>query len=456
MNTECHKQFTLNYSNTKEIRGCFDGGKLSTDAGLTLLREHEAKRRSYERASEELNDSREPGKVRHAQPEVLRQRGYGIIAGYEDGADHNELAEDPVFQMLREDVKDIESGRGASQSTISRMENDITPRSVVRLNRWLLEDFIERNESEPPEEITLEIDATDDPVHGSQQLEMYNGLYGQHMYFPLLVFDAESGDCLCARLRRGNAHAKDRALPALKRIIQRIREAFPGVEMELKLRADAGFMDPKLYRMLEEKNVSWAINLSKNNRLKERTKALLARVKDEYQATSEEEGAPPETLTRFLSFSYQAGSWKRSRRVCAKVQYGPKGVNRRFVVTSLTDEPPGDVFAFYEARGQSENYIKELKNGLFADRLSCSSFVANAFRLLEHAMAYNVLNDFRNTVLVNTELKSADIHTLRRTLFKVAARVKTTVRRIWLHLSESWPFRRGFMQTTRALAQAPG
>ena len=446
MSTVCAQQFTLNFSDHKEIRGQFDGGRLVTDTGLTLLREHEETRHYFERASKSLNDSRQPGKIQHLQPDVLRQRCFGIIAGYEDAEDHDELRKDPVFQMLDKNFEDIEEDTGASQSTVSRMENDITARSVVQLNEWLLEDFIRRNEDEPPEQITLEIDPTDDPVHGNQQLEMYNGFYDQHMYFPLLVFDAESGDCLCARLRRGNAHAKDRARPHLKRIIRGLKEAFPDVDVQVKLRADAGFMDPKLYQMGEGLGVDWAINLTKNAVLKDQTEDLMEDVKQEYEQCEDDE-----TITRYTGLWYRANSWDKQRRVCAKIQYGPKGANRRFVVTTIHDELPGDVFGFYEARGQCENYIKELKNGLYADRLSCSGFVANAFRLLEHVMAYNVLNDFRRSVLCGTQLENADIHTLRRKLFKVAARIRVTTRKIWCHLSESWPFRNEFMETAQAL-----
>jgi hypothetical protein len=451
MNTDCDEQFTLIFPHKKDVRGQFDGGHLATDTGLTLLREHEANRRTFERASRNLNDSRQPGKVQHLQPDVLRQRSYGIIAGYEDAEDHDELREDPIFQMLNEEFEDIEEDTGASQSTISRMENDITARSVVQLNEWLLEDFIRRNESAPPDSLTLEIDPTDDPVHGNQQLEMYNGFYDQHMYFPLLVFDAESGDCLCARLRRGNAHAKEKAQPHLKRIIRTLQGAFSGVEIEVKLRADAGFMDPKLYQMLEGLGVDWAINLTKNAVLAKRTEDLMEDVKQKY-----EESEDDETITRYTGLWYRAESWNKKRRVCAKVQYGPQGANRRFVVTTIHDELPGQVFGFYEARGQCENYIKELKNGLYADRLSCSGFVANAFRLLEHVLAYNVLNNFRRTVLCGTELEDADIHTLRRKLFKVAARIKVTTRKIWCHLSESWPFRSEFMETAQALGAVGG
>jgi len=448
MNTDCNEQFTLNFPNSKEVRGQFNGGRLVTDAGLSLLREYEGDRMVFEQLSERINDSRQSGKVQHLQADVLRQRCYGIIAGYEDATDHDELANDPVFQMLNEEFDDIKKDTGASQSTISRMENDITARSVVQLNEWLLEDFIERNRPDPPDEIILEIDPTDDPVHGNQQWEMFNGFYDQHMYFPLLVFDANSGDCLCARLRRGNAHAKDRAEGHLKRIIQRLRGAFG--QITIKLRADAGFMDPGLYRMMEDETVQWAINLTINAVLKEKTEDQLIQLKEEYE---NQEG--DEKITDYREFMYQANSWKQPRRVCAKIQYGPEGANRRFVTTTHPANEPREVFGFYEARGQCENYIKELKNGLFCDRLSCTRFVANAFRLLEHVIAYNLLNNFRSTVLDGTELENADIHTLRRKLFKVAARVRVTCRKIWMHLSESWPFREGFMETVQALAGAP-
>lgn len=434
MKTNCSEQFSLDFHSSKEVRGQFDGGRLTTDAGLFPLRQHESDRNFYERISQRLNDSRHQSYVEHLQPDVLRQRGLGIVAGYEDAIDCDQLRSDPAFIVMN-DHSDLQQDKGPSQSTASRMENDISAGSVVKLNRWLLTDWLDRKQ-QAPEQITLEIDATDDPTHGAQQLSMYNGFYDQHMYFPLMIFDGESGDCIGARLRKGNAHAKDRALPHLNRIIDRIAEWFTENTPLIRLRADAGFMDPKLYRMLERKQVQYAINLTKNDVLKRETEDLLEEVKDEYEQTQEDA-----KMTRYTEFTYQAGSWNQSRRVCAKVEYGPEGANRRFVVTNITGGSPEEVFNFYEERGRSENYIKEIKNGFSGDRLSCTDFVANAFRLLEHVLAYNLVNEFRNSCLAETELAQADIHTLRTKLFKVAARIKTTVRKIWVHLSESWPFR---------------
>lgn len=450
MNTDCPSQFSLDFHSDKEIRGQFDGGKLTTDAGIFPLRQHEEDRDYYTRVSQILNDNRQQSKVQHSYEEILRQRGLGIVAGYEDANDSTQIASDPAFVVCN-NGSDLDTDQGSSQPTISRFENDVCPRSVVKLNRWLIEDWIDRNQDNPPDEIVLEIDATDDPTHGNQQRTLFHGFFGQYMYHPLLMFDGESGDCICARLRDGAASAKKRALPHLKRIIARIEKEWPHKDIEVKLRADAGFMDPALYRMLEKQSVCWTINLARNNVLEQQTEELLEQIKQEY-----EDQQKKQKITRYTEFSYQAGSWERPRRVCGKVQYGPKGVNRRFVVTNMEEPSPEEIFEFYQQRGQSENFIKEIKDGFSGDRLSCSSFVANAFRLLEHVLAYNLVNDFRNEHLEETELARADIHTLRVKLFKVAARIKTTVRNIWVQLSESWPFRSNYLTATEAVTAGVG
>ncbi len=434
MKTDCSEQFSLDFHSDKEVRAQFDGGRLTTDAGLMTLRQHESDQNYYRRLSRILNDPRQQSKVQHLQPDILRQRGLAIVAGYEDAGDHDQLRSDPAFIVMNNE-SDLQEEKGPSQSTVSRMENDVTARSVVKLNRWLLTDWI-RRQQEPPEQITLEIDATDDPTHGNQQLSMYDGFYGQYMYFPLLIFDGESGDCLGARLRKGSACAKSRAVPQLKRIITRIQEEYPQADPTIRLRADAGFMDPALYRMLEHRDIQYAINLTKNEVLKRETEDEFKQVQDTYEDTDTEQ-----KVTRYTEFTYQAGSWESPRRVCAKLEYSPQGANRRFVVTNISGGTAEEIFDFYEERGRCENYIKELKNGFSGDRLSCTDFVANAFRFLEHVLAYNLVNHFRNNHLSETPLRSADIHTLRTKLFKVAARIKTTVRNVWVRLSESWPFR---------------
>jgi len=450
MKTDCSSQFSLDFHSDKDIKGQFDGGKLTTDAGLFPLRQHEEDRDYYTRISEILNDTRQQSKGTHSYEEILRQRGLGIVAGYEDANDSRELSSDPAM-IVCNNGSDLDEDEGSSQPTVSRFENNVSARSVVKLNRWLLEDWIKRNQKDPPDEVVLEVDATDDPTHGKQQRTLFHGYFEQYMYHPLMMFDGESGDCICARLGDGAASDKKRAIPHIKRIITRIREAFPEKKIQIKLRADAGFMDPDLYRMLEEEMVRWTINLARNDVLEGKVEEVFEQIKQEYEDLEEKR-----KITRYTEFLYRAGSWKCKRRVCAKVQYGPKGGNRRFVVTHFYEPSPEEVFSFYEERGQSENFIKEIKDGFSGDRLSCTRFVANAFRLLEHVLAYNLVNDFRNERLNETELARADIHTLRVKLFKVAARIKTTVRNVWIHLSESWPFRSSYLRAVEAVTAGAG
>lgn len=450
MFSECSDQATLGFHPDRDVRLRFDGGRMTTDAGLLPLRNFADQRSYYNRISSVINDPRREEKIEHEQEEILRQRGMGMVAGYEDANDCDSLAFDPAFVVIN-DGTDLTEDRGASQPTTSRMENAVSARSVARLNRWLLADWIEKKRQDPPENIVLEIDSTGDPAHGNQQLALYNGHYEKKIYLPLLIFDGNTGHCLCARLRRGNSSDKARAVPHLTRIVDRIREAFPEKRIQVSLRADAGFEGPDLYRALEEEMVMFAIKIRTNNVLREKTDPLLQQVKEEYR---QQEGE--KEVVRHTEFDHRAGSWDCKRRVCAKIEYGPDGAHRNFIVTHFYRKSPERVFSFYQKRGESENFIKEIKNGFSGDRLSCSSFLANAFRLLEYVLAYNLVNDFRNRRLARTELARADIHTLRVKLFKVAARIRTTVRNIWIELSEAWPFREHLLAACRTVVPRAG
>ncbi len=293
----------------------------------------------------------------------------------------------------------------------------------------------------------IDIDATDDPTHGQQAFSFYHGFYRQHMFHPLLCFDGESGDLLAAMLRPGKAHAANGVVKMLKRIVKQIRKRWPKVE--IVIRADAGFCVRRLYRFCEYRALGYVIGLVTNETLKSLHAPLLVEAEARYAQT--------QTKARLLGeVGYRAGPWKHFRRVIMKAEVMAKGGNRRFVVTNLAGEPEA-LYDFYVGRGDAENRIKDLKNALLADRLSCSSFAANAFRLLLHSAAYVLMHALRGH-LQGTELASAQFDTIRLRLLKVGARVRQSVRRVLVQAASAYPDQHlwTLLHTRLAPAPAPG
>jgi hypothetical protein len=295
----------------------------------------------------------------------------------------------------------------------------------------------------PRKVIVLDMDATDDPTHGKQQLSFFHGYYEEHMYHPLFVFDGHTGFPLTAVLGPGNTHASHRALAVLKRLVKKLKKAYPGAL--ILLRADAGFAVPALYRYLARQEIRYVIGFITNNRVVEKAAPLLKKAQAAYQA-------PGEKQRLFTAFSYQAESWTRPRRIIAKVEYTRLGANQRFVITNLSRNPQFVYDDIYVMRGDVENRIKELKLELKADRLSCHRFLANQFRLLLHTAAYCLFWLLRRH-LQGTELATAQVNTLRLKLLKIGARIRETSRRIWVHLASGYPYRdllAGVLQNLRA------
>ncbi len=294
------------------------------------------------------------------------------------------------------------------------------------------------------DELILDVDSTDDRCHGQQQLSFFHGRYGHYVYEPLLIFEGGCGALLSAKLRRGKARSIDGLLPELRRIVPRLREHSPHVS--LALRADAGFAAPRLYDWLEDQGLSYTIGFGSNARLKRLAEPLVARARTRFERTGED-------VRMFSSLRYRARRWRRSRRVLIKVEVSSLGLNVRFAVTNRTGGAQ-DLFDWYNDRGVAERYIDELKNGFAFDRLSCSRYRANALRVQLHAIAYALVQLFRQQ-LNGTALATATVTTLRLKLFKVAGRVERTARRLWFHLSSSWPHRDLFVAAHAAIRGAP-
>jgi hypothetical protein len=417
---------------------------MTSDGGSLLLREIDQATKLATSMSQALCDPRDPAKVRHAQEELLRQRLFAIALGYEDCNDHGTLRFDPGLKTAIGRLP--ETGEAlASQPTLSRLENRVSNAELRRLSDALMQAYLAAHPGER-KLIVLDIDATDDPTHGQQQLSFFHGYYDQHMFHPVLIFDAVSGFPLAAVLRAGNTHASKGAVAILKRIIRLLKRAYPGAT--ILLRADAGFAVPAIYRLLEKEKVKYTIGLITNERLRERVASLAQQAEQDFAQSGVKQRL-------FTSFRHQAGSWQRSRRVVAKVERLPKGLNSRFVVTNILFESAAQIYdGIYTGRGDAENRIKELKLHLKADRLSCTSFKANQFRLLLHTFAFVLLWHLRQS-LAGTELATATFETLRLKLLKIGARITQSVRRILFTMPRAYPYQTLFSKALRAIELMP-
>jgi len=435
--TCCIPQLSFSFYRHQPIRADFSGGQITSDAGLLPLRAFDQHHHVTHDLAQLLSDPREDDRVRHDSLTLLRQRIYQIIAGYEDANDADRLRHDPMLQI----VADQKLGEAlGSQPTLSRWENAPSPRDLVRLNDALLEIFLRvcGDQVRGRGEILLDIDSTDDPTHGQQQLSFFNGAYGQHMYHPMLVFERHTGCLLAARLRPGNASSHARIVPMLLRLVPRLQAAFPNIK--IKLRGDAGFALPLLYQFCEFFDIQYALGIPANQVFQRRAQSRQKQLKRRYRRTQ----LPQRS---FSSFRHRARSWSHQRRICYKAEHTAAGTNLRFLITNCTG-PAATVFAFYNDRGECENRIEEFKNGFRADRLSCHRFLANAFRLLLHGFAYNLVNLFR--LQLPQPWRSAQIETLRARLFKLGARVRQTARCIRIHLATGWPFQSLFRDAALA------
>jgi hypothetical protein len=420
-------QLSFSFYRHRAIRADFSGGQITSDAGLLPLRAFDQRHGLTRDLSKWLRDPREDERVRHSILSLFRQRLYQIIAGYEDANDADRLRHDPAFQILADQPLGAPLG---SQPTVSRWENSPSPRELLKLQDALLDWFVKicGEQVRKRGEILLDVDSTDDPTYGQQQLSFFNGGYDQHMYHPLLIFERHTGCLLAARLRRGTAASHARIIPLLLRIVPRLQREFP--KARIKLRADAGFALPLLYEFCEFFGIQYVIGIAANPRLQERAQHLQRCLARRYRRT----GQPQRS---FSSFLYRAHSWSHQRRICYKAEHNGEGTNLRLLVTNLKGRSRS-VFAFYNDRGECENRIEEFKNGFAADRLSCHRFRANVFRLLLHSFAYNLVNLFR--LQLPSSLRSAQIETLRVQLFKIGARIRETARCIRIHLASGWPF----------------
>ena len=409
------------------LEAAFDGGRLTSDGGLSWLAKMDSEMGLSEMISECVPEWR-TRRGRHTMLALVKQRLYQIACGYEDQNDSDSLREDPLLKVVCGSLP--ESGADlASQPTICRLENAATRRSCYRIAEVLFEIYLqERGKDGAPKKVLLDFDSTDDPTHGDQEGSYYHGYYKQHMYHPLLVFDGESGHLITALLRAGNTHSSNSSVAILKRIVCALRERWP--EVAIELRADGGFAVPALYDYCEYEGISYTIALITNERLKEMAGDLLEAASKEHERTAHKARLFGEDL-------YGAASWEKKRRVIYKAEAMEQGTNRRFVV-STRHEAPKELYEFYAKRGESENWIKDFKLHMRADRLSCHRFIANQFRLLLHAAAYWLMDALRRK-LIEGGSRRMQLDTLRLSLIKIGGRVRELFTKIRLHLATGHP-----------------
>jgi len=421
----------------KQVVACFDQDHASSEGGAILLKAVDRKLGLIERLGRCLPDRRQASKVEHSIEELLAQRIYGLACGYPDGNDAARMAHDPVAKLLV-GRDPIEGEALASQPTLSRFENAVGPRQLLRMAETLADVVIghhRRRLRGKAQRITIDLDPTDDPTHGGQQLALFNGFYDCWCYLPVvgfLSFDDEVEQHLFAAvLRPGNAPAKLGAVAILRRLLPRLRKAFPKARFLVRL--DGGFACPEVLDFLDgERHLDYVVAIAKNSVLQRRSKVLMGQVRKLSKATDQ-------TVRLFGDCRYRAGKWKAERRVVIKAEIvrlegrEPKD-NPRFVVTSLR-RAPEKIYQLYCERGDIENRIKELHHGLDIDRTSCSRFWANQFRIL----------------LTTATSARAQVWTLRERLLKLGAHVVATVRRIVLHFPAACPYRDDWQRVAAAL-----
>jgi hypothetical protein len=457
MATDCIAQLTFRYQGLRApIVARFDVPHASSDGGLVLLKAVDERLRLTETVAASLTDPRQSGKVAHSLLDLVRQRVFGLAAGYLDGNDAARLADDPVHKLVL-DREPLTGPALGSQPTLSRFENAVGRHDLVRVGHRLARAVIAQHRRRlhgRARRITIDLDPTDDPTHGQQELSFFNGHYDTACYLPLvatLTFDDEPIQYLVGIvLRPGNAPAGRGAIGRLRWVLRALRRAFP--RTALRVRLDGGFAGPRLLAFLERAGVEYVVGLPGNARLEKRIRRLLGRAWVLFRATGQ--ATPVFGETR-----YAARSWGRKRRVIMKaevVQYPGRAPRRnpRFVVTNLTRAPEA-VYAIYRQRGDVENRHKELKDSLGLGRTSCPRFLANQVRVLLTATAYILFQTLQQHAQ-GTASAGAQVVTLRERLIKLGVWITRSARRIVLHLPRACPWLEPWRQLARAVGARAG
>jgi len=437
----------------KQVVVEFDEMNVSSDGGAILLRAADKRLKLTERLAEPVFDRRDAGRVAHGLREVLAQRVFAIACGHPDANDAAVLARDPAHMLaVGRDPQD--GGSLASQPTISRFENGVDSKDLYCMAEALADTVIERHRTRlrgKARRVTIDIDPTDDPTYGNQQLSLFNGFYDNWCYLPLLTFltfdDEKDQFLVAAILRPGKAAPKVGSVGLLRRLLPRLREAFP--EATFRVRLDGGFAAPDLLDYLEsEPDVEYVVGFAKNPVLREIAKPLLSTARQRALESGKSE-------REYGEVRYRTRSWSHERRMIIKAEVTQlEGCelreNPRFLVTNMKQSPRFIYEKVYCMRGEIENRIKELQDGLHLGRTSCTRFLANQLRVLLTAAAYVLMQELRLRA-ARTSLARAQVNTLRDSLLKIAARVVVSVRRVVLHVPRSFPSAPDWRRISREL-----
>lgn len=469
-NTDCTRQLELFEVGRQQVTMSFDGGQIVSDAGLLPIAQLDRELGILAEAARRLPDPRSQLFVIHSAEHILRQQVFQILAGYPDGNDAQLLRDDPLFKTIVGVDPRNEDTPLASGSTINRFQHAFTRREaekpledrdvifevrsaqidrIYALNDFLIDAFV-RTRTARPTHVIIDLDPTDDPAHGKQQLTLWHGYYDQNQYFPMMIFEGETGMPLGAWLRPGTVHASCGAVEMLKIIIDRLRQHWP--EITIFVRGDNGVAGPEMYDFCEAEGLIYAFGYAKNETLKRRVRE--EELEDRAKLLWWVSGCREVQLFRAYE-DYQAGSWPCPRRIINKVEVTRTGgLNVRFVVTNMSGEAGGIYRGFYTQRGRvPERPIGELKNGLNMDRLSCHRFLANGQKMMTHVLAYLLFALYREANAKIPEVKTIEVGTARTRLFKVGALVQATHRRIWFHVASHWPGRDLMIATTDAVRE---
>jgi Transposase DDE domain group 1 len=466
MTTECSATY-LDFPmlGSREVLADFDGGAISSDGGALLLRQTERSTGILRQFAACFTDHRDPELIEHTVDELIAQRVYALALGYEDLNDHDDLRRDPLIATVvgkgdpTGKTRQRKRDRGkalAGKSTLNRLE--LTPVGADKRSRYkkvvchthdverLFVTLFLQAHARPPERIVLDLDATDDPIHGHQLGRFFHGYYKNFCYLPLYIFCGDH--LLCARLRPADIDASAGSVKQLQRIVAQIRRAWP--EVKITIRADSGFCRDPIMNWCEANGVDYVLGLAQNTRLK----AMIATEQEQARVEFERTKEPARVFT---DLQYRTlDSWSRERRVVAKAEHLAKGANPRFVVTSLTAEGRTAKPLYEEdycGRGEMENRIKEQQLHLFADRTSAATMRANQVRLFCSSIAYVLLEALRRLGLAGTELAEVECRTIRLKLLKIGALVRVTVRKVWVKLSSSCPYAGVFRRVHANLAR---
>ena len=424
------------------IEGRFDGGNMTSDGGVMLVSAVDKRIGLIDAAARAIVDPREPSSIKHGIGDMLRQRVYGLVQGWEDLNNHTQLRSDVAYQTAVGRDTDL-----ASAPTLCRLEKLGDRTAAIKLHEVLVSQFINSFKTVPTE-LVLDFDATDCPLYGKQEDRFFHGYYDSYCYLPLYVFCGEQ--MLAAYLRPSKIDGAKHAAAILKLLVTRLRQVWPKVK--IIFRADSGFCRQKILNWCDRSQVQYVVGLARNSRLQAMVAEVEGQMQDAFAETVTQKA--PVKQRRFLELTYGARTWKRSRRCVARLEFGELGNNPRFVVTNIA-VTERDAAALYDRlycqRGEAENRIKEAQLGLFATRTSCQHFNANQFRILLSALAYTLVERLRALALKDTPLAHAQIATLRDQLLKLAAVITRNTRRIRLYFASHWPSASIFQQAFQAL-----